>query len=152
MPFDFDQYKKECKNMSDAQLQRQKQHYTRVAASCVAGSSGGGALAIFTLGLSLVGSAASIIAAANAGGKLDIIDAEMAARRHYSRTRGRDVAAGLVIGAGTTLLGAGVGHGVGVVIGQGALTTTDQVFRYSVGVVAERGADFAVDKLGTRGS
>lgn len=106
MPFNFDEFERECAGMSDAELAIQKQKYTRAAS----GSVGAAAISGFFLGPFVVFSmAAAAAAASNAGAKLAIIDNEMSKPgRQRSSMRKRDLFGGFALSTAT----GGIGHHV----------------------------------------
>lgn len=100
MPFDFEKFEAECRKASDGQLQQLYQKYVRQTTSGSTGTAVGIGLSFFTLGLSLIGSAACSATVANAAAKVDIIKTEMARRNKKNQlsTRARDIFGGIALG------------------------------------------------------
>lgn len=100
MPFNREEYARWCAQASNEQLQEDYNKYTRQVATGASATGIGLALSVFTLGVSLLGSAGGSAMAANAGIKRDIIKTELTSRDRVTLTRGSDIARGFSRGFG----------------------------------------------------
>lgn len=99
--YDFTDFRKRCLRLDDEDLQVLYQRYVRQVAQGTTGQVVGVGLAVFTCGLSLLGTAYSAAEMTNAAIKVDIIREEMQRRKkkHLLNTRARDVFGGVGLGS-----------------------------------------------------
>jgi hypothetical protein len=109
MPFNFEQYTRECRNMSDYKLQKELESYSRQSYSGGASYGIGLALIPFTFGLSALGSVAATATMANALTKVHILEKESNNRNVQLSLRKRDIFYGAGVGATAGLASHGAG-------------------------------------------
>jgi hypothetical protein len=153
MPFNFTEYREECRKMSDGRLQQELEKYTRHTASAGVSYGVGLVLIPFTLGLSAIGSVAASASGANALAKADILKDESESRQVRLRVRARDILGGYAIGLTCGAVSHGLGgHALDSVVHHAAqhahhaMSPAEQhVLKYG-----DKGADFACEK-GSKG-
>lgn len=109
MPFNYTEYRRQCRSYDIFSLQKEFEKYTRMAGSGTAATSICLVLAPFTFGISLIGGVPGAASTGNAVKKLSIIEKEMNSRGHSPNLRKRDFFGGYMMG-GTIGL---VSHGLG---------------------------------------
>lgn len=100
MPFDYEEYKRKCSELSPEELQKEWENYTRQLAGGATSTAGSVLFAPFTAGVSLVGLGLSAPRVHNARKKREIIETYLQAHGTTHHTRKRDIAAPMAI-AGT---------------------------------------------------
>lgn len=109
MPFDFDEYRESVKGWSTPVLEAEIRKYVQQSSGASASGGIGIALAPFTFGISLCGTAVSAATYANSLKKLTILRDEMHERDEVVKLRKRDFAVPMAFSLGT----AGITHGTG---------------------------------------
>jgi hypothetical protein len=153
MPFNFSEYRRECKKMSDGKLQKELEKYTRHTSSAGVSYGVGLALIPFTFGLSALGSVAASASGTNALLKADILKDESESREVELRVRARDILGGYAIG----LTCGAVSHGLGGHVLDSAVHHVAQHAHHAMSPAeqhvlkyGDKGADFACEK-GSKG-
>lgn len=125
MPFDYEQYQQKCDGLTNEQLQKEWDNYTRQIAGASTSTATSVLFTPLTAGVSLIGLGISAPRIHNARKKRAIIEAGLNARGETTNTRKRDVIAPMAI-AGTLsgltlgLAGPGADMLAGEAVGKGA--------------------------------
>ena len=117
-PFEYNEYRADCLRFTDEQLQQEFQRYNSMMGSSSATMGVGIGLAMFTFGLSLIGTAGGAATARNATKKMQIIEEECNKRGISPVFRKRDFFKGYGVGC---TVGA-VTHGAAGHLASSALT------------------------------
>lgn len=144
MPFDFADYKSKVNGLTDEQLQREWENYTRQVAGGSTSTAISVGLSPFTAGISLIGLGLSAPRIHNARKKRAIIEAGLQARGTTHNTRKRDIAAPMAVsgvlggltfglaGPGADLIaGEAVGKGFEYAVAHAALDGTGAVIEHT---------------------